>query len=453
MQKPNQFKHKFISSIFWNSLDSIIAQVLITAHHVMLKAFTGAEFHGIFASYSSIIYTFIPLFNLGFDYSLSAHLKDFIQTRKSFISLLLFQFLPQLFLTGLIAHLISQPFFYNLFFTTSVTPEIAFWLKSTFLLEYARKSLRSFLQLMFYTHITALVEIFGTLFYMATFWALAWLLHINPTMLLAFQLLALSAIIQIITLLVSSIKVFWTFSSEAEKTSSNLYSAHKGITQTRIGIWANHITSQINYSNFMIPFSNSCFGPTQASLLSILLNSARCIKLFFQKGLGISSLALIAHPFDQQSTPKDVKYSYPLYYLYNLSLPLLIFFLINSSKLSYLIGDNQVVWHLTSIACFLSIIEGAISVYEKFYIAEKKIYLFSIINSAGSAILFATAYYFLIFNNLSQFFLFFFLIRVIALTLIIYLSHYIFKLSPTPFINAYILAAATLFSVIFYLLF
>lgn len=448
MQKSNHYK--FMHSMFWNSLDSVMAQGLVTAHHILLQVFAGPEFHGLFASYTSLIYTFIPFFNLGFDYALSAYLKDFTQTKKSFISLLLFQFLPQLLFTMLVVHLISKPFFYNIFFTSTITPEIAFWLKSAFIIEYIRKSLRSFLQLMLHTRTTALVEIIGTFSYMAMFWILAWLFNIQPTLVLSFKLLATFALIQTAILLTRTIKIYSSFDS-TDKTN-NIFSAHQGISKSRVTIWANHLTSQINYSNFMVPFSNACFGPAQASVLAILMNCARCIKLFFQKGLGTSSLAIISQ-HSEQNTAKDSKYAYPIHYLYNLSVPLLIFFLVNSSKLSHLFTDNQTVWYLASIACLLSIVEGAISVYEKFYIVEKKVHLYFILNSMGSILLFIAAYYFSVFNSLAHFFLFFFLIRSIALISIITLSHHLFKLSHTPSFNTYILATATLFSFLFFLLF
>jgi len=440
--------------MIWNSLDSVVAQALVTVHHIMLKAFAGPELHGMFASYVSIIYTFIPFFNLGFDYSLSPYLKDFIQTKKNFLSLVLFQFLPQLAFTCLAAHLISQPFFYNAFFTSTITAKISFWLKWIFIVEYIRKSARSFLQLMLYTEATAIVEILGTFLYMATFWILAWMLNWQLSLLMAFKLLALSSSLQTVILCIRSIKIFLSLDpNSTHLTNTNLTSAHQGMTQTRMGIWANHLVSQINYSNFVVPFSSACFGPAQASALAILMNSARCVKLFFQKGLGVSSLALLSQPNSHENTSKDTMYSYPMYYLYNLSVPLLIFFFLNSSKLSYLFSDKQIVWHLVSLACFLSVIEGAISVYEKFYIAEKRMYLFSVLNSIASIILFVLAYKFLIFTSLTQFFLFFFIIRTAVLIVIITLSHYFLKFSPIPSFNYYILSAATLFSVLFYLLF
>lgn len=451
MQKNNHYRFKFLNSMLWNSLDSVIAQVLVTAHHIILKSFAGPEFHGIFASYISIVYTLIPFFNFGFDYSLSAHLKDFIKTKNNLLSLLVFQFLPQFAFTCLAAHLISQPFIYSTFFTSAITPEISFWLKCVFIIEYIRKSTRSFLQLMLHTKVTAIVEILGTFLYMSTFWIVSWALNIQPTLLIAFKLLAISALIQTLILFISSFSIFSSLTGDASLINSDLKDAHLGMIKARFGIWTNHIFSQINYSNFVVPLSSACFGPAQASILAILMNSARCVKLFFQKSLGVSSLALLSQT-KQDTISKDAIYSYPVYYLYNLSAPLLIFFLINSAKLSSLLSDNQIVWHLVSLACFLSVIEGAISVYEKFYISEKRIFLFSFLNSAASIVLFILAYHFLIFTNLTQFFLFFFLIRTLVLLLVIALSHYFLKFSPIPSLNGYILSAAALFSALFYLL-
>lgn len=434
--------------MLWNSIDSVLAQAFITIHHILLQTFAGAEFHGIFASAISIIYTFIPIFNLGFDYSLSIYLKKFTQTKKNFISILTIQFLPQLFLICLIAHLLSH-YFPN----SQISPEAISWLKYIFIIEYIRKSSRSFLQLMLDSKITASVEILGTLFYMFLFWLLVLLFQVKLTIILGLKLLALSVILQAFILLIRIFHIFSKLDSKIDDTNTHLITMHQDIAKTRIGIWLNHIASQVNYSNFVIPFSNACFGSAQASLLSVLMNSARCVTLFFQKGLGISSLALLSQANNNQNTSKNSKHSDPIYYLYNLSAPLIIFFLLNASKLSYLFSNNTIVWHLASLACFLSIIEGALSVYEKFYITEKKIYLFSITNSLGSIILFGLTYKFLIFNSLIQFFLCFFLVRVTSLLAIILTSHHLLKIPSIPYLNSYMLATATFFSILFYLLF
>jgi len=377
-----------------------------------------------------------------------------MKSKNNFASLILFQFLPQLIFTCLAIHLISQPFVYNALFSSTITIEISFWLKCIFIIEYIRKSVRSFLQLMLYTQATAVVEIMGTFLYMAIFWISAWSLNWHLSLTLAFKLLALSSLLQTGALIISALGIYLSLEHNSiPTTNANLTSTHQAMTKTRMGIWANHLVGQINYSNFVVPFSSACFGSAEASILAILMNSARCVKLFFQKGLGVSSLALLSQTNDQNDTSKGVMYSYPMYCLYNLAAPLLIFFSINSSKLAYLLADTQIVWHLVSLACFLSVIEGAISVYEKFYIAEKRSYLFAALNSIASIALFVLAYQFLIFNSLTQFFLFFFLIRTAVLILIITLSHYFLKFSPIPSFNYYILSATTLFSVLFYLLF
>ena len=160
------FLKDFKQSLFWNLFDSVGTQGLLILYHILFRALYGTTLHGKVGCSLSIFYLGIIILNLGLDYSLTAFLEYFTQSKRYFRTFLTALILPQLLFL-----IICMYALYALFplaqrvipalstFGNTVSPTLLVLMCCTFISESLKKTAKTFLQLTFYTPLTALSKL------------------------------------------------------------------------------------------------------------------------------------------------------------------------------------------------------------------------------------------------------------------------------------------------------
>ena len=376
------FLRYFKQSLFWNLFDSVGTQGLLILYHILFRLFYGSELHGKVGCTLSVFYLCIIIFNVGLDFSFAPFFAYFTKNTRTFRQFILYLLLPQLlFLTGIVS--IFYTYFDHLkhfvpFFKTfgPVGSVLLASIGLTFLTESIKKTIKTFLQLAFYTRLTSLVEVLGMLVYMSIIF-MSTFIGTSITLDYTWQVLGCISCIQLIAL---SLGAFVFYNSLPKASSGEWQHLPARITKTRVFAWSNQCIQQLFSGNFLVPICAIQFGLEQASLMKVLTSISYWITLIGNKVIGITGNALLAHVKNRSLDTQRKAFEYISYLLTQSLYFLLIFLVINGKKIALLQSapSGKISWSLLYFLLILSFLECFFVIYEKWYIFEEKasIYFF-----------------------------------------------------------------------------
>ena len=314
-----------------------------------------------------------------------------------------------------------------------------------FVSESIRRTCKYFLQLMFYTRLTAFTDLIGMATNLSLLVAAAFSGYLSITY--CWAVITGISLIQLFVFILAFARIYKTLPSDAITQRVDLPRMYK----TRLSVWALHCLNQLFSGNFLVPVCAQRFGIEQASLLKVLTSISYWITLITQKVFGISSNALLAHLKSHSAETQRNAFSYLSFYFNQALYALLIFLSINGKKLALMqvTSGAFVTWSLLYLLLILSFFESFFVLYEKWYIFEEQAHYYLLMNAISFGLLYA-----LLPQILSpvSILLTVIILRSITLLAITIVSFYRWNIWPSYAPDVRTVAGALILSVLFYTL-
>jgi hypothetical protein len=372
---------KFLSAIKWNSIEVITYNVIFLIHQIALYQTLGYSLFGTIGSFFSVIYLAIGICNFGFDTSL-AHSIGYIQLDKraarKFLVLCAIPHL-MLYVTAPLAIYALLYYYNSLSYIFSKIP-----MQSTqfitlgilmYLSEGLKKSLKCFLDLAFKNKPIAILEITNITLYIGVIW-FSYYCGLPLTMHLLIIPLVIISISNTAALLYCLITWYHYLPDVSQEQlplpSFTLWSYHRFFN------WANYLLHTFFSGNFLVPLFAFKFGLYYAGLFKIINYSSHCITSIVHHIFGSPALAYFSHSNTLTLEAKREFFNWINKRMYYLLYAIIIFFLVNHSKLASLSLLDAAHARAFYLFFIINISESFFIIYEKFYISEKSTdYLFA----------------------------------------------------------------------------
>ncbi len=440
------FTHLYKKGLLWNFIDSGGSQGLLIIYHLFFRNFAGAELHGALGCTLSLFYLAIVVVNFGLDSTLAPFLETFTQNKQSFQSFIVSILIPQLLLVSISGGLV----YYAFPLLTHYLPLLhtftgALHLVSLgFVSESIRRTCKYFLQLMFYTRLTAFTDLIGMAVNLSLMVLAAFSGYLSLPLCWAF--ITGISLIQLFIFILGLAHIYRKLPSGRTQRVDL-----PRMNKTRISVWLLQCLNQLFSGNFLVPVCAQRFGIEQASLLKVLTSISYWITLIGQKVFGISSNALLAHLKSHSPDTQRNAFSYLSFYFNQALYALLIFLSINGKKLVLMQVTTGafVTWSLLYFMLILSFFESFFILYEKWYIFEEQAHYYLLMNALSFGLLYAVIPHIL---SPASILLTVIALRSITLLAITIVSFYRWNIWPSFAPDMRTVLIATGVSVLFYLL-
>ncbi|MDR3645926.1 MAG: hypothetical protein P4L22_00110 [Candidatus Babeliales bacterium] len=379
----------FNRSIKWNTIEAVVYQAVLTAHHIFLFSAVDKLNYALIGTVFSLLYLTIVFLNLGLDKSLATFFVDYTKTKANFKKYFLSQLFLQVILlvfVGLIGVMFKDSI--SCLFSSNFkcpTLESSIWIIIALLLlsESLKKTFRTFAQLAFLNKQTTSIEICAIILYFATVWGY-YLITAKISLLTILVPFVLESLISNIFLLIITYNYYKTIS----QTELAPKIAIASIVSNRFFVYINQISHMFFSGNFIIPFLASIYSLEHISTLKLTNNIAVFITVLMERIFGITSAALLTHVKFLQISDRRQALNISTSKLYNILYAIIIFLIINFKFLSsYKIAISDMNWMPIYLFLALLIFENFFITYEQYLIVEGKSYYLMFINSI-SALLF-----------------------------------------------------------------
>ncbi len=361
----------FNYSAAWNALEALIYQSLFLLHYGFLFYAIGATDYGVFSTGISILYAWVMIGNLGFDYTLAPFFVYIKADRSSFIRYFYRQWVAQIILmsmNSLLFYLFFSRIMPEQFIHNGMLPILM-----TILLfsESIKKSLRILLNLALYNKATACIEIATISTYMIIVW----------TYYYRYQHVSLDLLI--IPLLITSVLsgvalhacVHWWYTQLPTDHQSLTEDGLTGrIIKNRFYTTFYSITQQIFSSNVLIPAIAYKSGMNTAGVFNMLSTIVYSITHVFYKISASSSSAAFAWAKKQTLAFKQEMFSLVWNELSKVASMATILLIVNQMHIatsSFNSFSKETILQGYAYIGIL-IIEFFAVTYEKFYFTEEK---------------------------------------------------------------------------------
>ncbi len=447
----------FKRSLFWNLYDSVGTQGLLILYHILFRNFFGAQLHGRVGCTLSVFYLSLIVLNFGLDYSLAPFLEYFTQNKRSFTRFISWVIVPQLIILSL-----SATLFYLFFpqlqsllpilktFGPSVSTTFLLSICITFVLESLKKTAKYFLQLTFYTALTACVEVTGMALYIGSIMLMPFLGY-PMTLEYTWQALCVISALQLLSLGTGVFRFYLKLKNESLKNEKEWEDLPGRIAKTRLFAWSNQCINQLFSGNFLVPICALHFGLEQASLMKVITSISYWITYLANKVFGITGNALLAHVKSRSLETQQKAFEYISFLLTQALYFLVIFLTINGKKIALLqvSAEASIQWPLLYFMLLISFFESLFIIYEKWYILEENASTFFLFNLVSFGALYALYPYS---RSITALLTLIIALRLLTFFILTLFSFYKWRIWPVlaPDIRALLLAAAL--SAIFYAL-
>ncbi len=451
------FLEQFKQGLFWNLFDSVGSQGLLIIYHLLFRHFFGIPLHGVMGCLLSLLYLLIIIFNGGLDFSLAPFLETITRNRRTMRSALYTVFIPQCLFIGTVGtglYLLYPYAAQTLPLVKTLSPHLtplAIGLFAlTFMTESVRKTLKYFLQLSFYTRMTALVEVGGITTYIMLI-STYFVAHRANIVEESWKLLCIVSCLQLFILAAGCVMLYYSLENEPPEDSPSTLPITR-MLRSRIFIWANQCMNQLFSGNFLVPICALYFGIEQASFMKVITSISSWITLIAHKVFGITSNALLAHLKFRSLETQRIAFSY-LTALLNRALSfLLIFLIINGKKIALLQITPQATinWSLLYFLLIISSFESLFILYEKWYIIEEKAHYYFLFNGICIGLIYSLINYL---RSPIAMLLLIITLRIATFIFLTLFSFYWWHIWPSFKLPLKTIALSLLISGIFYLLF
>lgn len=284
----------FSRLILYTSIESIVYQVLLCTHQIMLFQVADSTLYGQAGALFSAIFLLALYFNVGLDASLAALFKQTTQNKANFIQL----FWKQFFLTIRLAPIacIGIYFFFPEY-TQNNCLGIIFICSLLIIIESAKKTLRTMLHLALLQKSVAFVEIATLFLYIVGVWTWRYCAGTLDLFIIFTPMIVTSLLTLIVYFRLAYI--FYTELSDATVSAISW----KPIRDMRIKNWIYQILHSLFSSNFLVLSVAKLYGFELAALLKVMSFCVHSINYILQHIFRILSCTLFAHAIN--ATPEE----------------------------------------------------------------------------------------------------------------------------------------------------
>jgi len=429
---------QFWYSVRWNSLESIAYYTLFAAHQLMLRIVTSTPLYGTIGVIFALIYLVITLANFGLDLSIGPFFNLLSVNKKQFRQYLIRQLMIQCIIYGVTAIIIFFIFFFAFLPIKQMSLlalPISFILSFLIITEGIKKSLRVILQLAFFSHITALVELFYIISYIILFWSTYMLRQTVSLYMVFIPMLTLSCIST--AFLVIAAYRFYSSLPElsvqeplvSDVSVPQLSLSWKQIVKNRAINYGYQLTKIVFTSNFLIPFFAFHCGLSMAALLELVTAFNQFITIIIQKIFGITGQALLSQAKNLNLNEKRKVFELVSNRLYSLLCLVILIAFIAYRPLLALNLPYQTEGSSIAVLFFLLLFcENFIILYEKWFIIEEKTFILILLNSFSFLFFYSVPRVFN-FSSIGTLLVLLITLRLFSYLLLVFVSSYRWKLT------------------------
>lgn len=364
---------KFLSGIKWNTLEACLYQGILWGFHVILFSKFDRNFYGTVGILFSLLYIGVTLCTLGLDSALSPFIRHYTQSKRSFFSLLGRQFLPNILIySGLLAlvSLYDMNHFFSLFGIPTLDSLFIFLFIMLLIVECVKKTIKTFLGLLFYNQQLATLEITYIILYVTTVAGLYYA-HIAMTLYTIFVPVLIYS--TIITGFLGALlyDCYCQFPDHAYAIEADL---EKRIIRSRIFGYINQLGHIPFSGNMLVPLFAAHLGVSQAAIAKIISTSLQSISSITNKVIGQTSEAALAHAHAYATEEKNSIFALANRYAYSIIFYTLTILCIFNYKTIVAHGFTANLHTNTMLTAFtiLLLVEPLFMTYEKKYLVEEK---------------------------------------------------------------------------------
>jgi hypothetical protein len=364
---------KFLSGIKWNTIEACLYQGILWGYHVTLFSSLDRAFYGTIGTLFSLLYIGVTLCTLGLDSALSPFIRYYTHNKTSFRILLGFQCIPNIITYGSLLLFASCYDLNNMFSFFKMPPiDQSFILLLVLLLiiESIKKTVKTFLGLLFYNQRIATLEITYIILYVST---VAGLHYAHVPMSLAIIFVPMLIYSTIITGVLIGL-LYTHYRQLPDSEYENEPALIGRITQSRIFGYINQLGHLIFSGNMFVTVFAAQLGVSYAAVAKIMSTSMQTISSITHRIIGQASEAALAHAHAYADNEKQSLFALSNTYAQSVILYLfaLLFALNYKAVAVHVMNSSLHANVLLVVFSILLLIEPFFMTYEKKYLIEEK---------------------------------------------------------------------------------
>lgn len=364
---------QFLLGIRWNTIEACLYHAILWGYHLALFGTSDRLFYGTIGILFSLMYASVTLCTLGLDSALSPFIRQYTQSKTAFRRLLGMQCIPNLLIYGILLMLCllcDLTVVLNRCGMPSLDQTLIIMLVALTIIESIKKTVKTFLGLLFYNRTLATLEVAYIAAYTATIVGLHYM-GIALTLYTVFIPMFTYSLCITVLLLHTLYTQYCTLSDDSSSIDTNLTNR---IIYSRFYGYINQLGHLLFSGNIFVLLFAAHWGVSYAAVAKIVSTSITTLTNLVNKIIGQPSEAVLAHAHAYASGEKDILFSRANRYVYSALLYLCIALCVCNYNTLYSHAFLATVHtHLTMIGLSaLLIIEPLFVTYEKRYLIEEK---------------------------------------------------------------------------------
>lgn len=285
---------QFLAGIKWNTIEACLYQAILWGYHFMLFSTFDRSFYGTVGIIFSLLFMGVTFFTLGLDSAMSPFIRYYTESKHAFRTLAKEQCIPNLIMYGallLLAFFYDLNCLFSLFGIPRLDQAFIIVLVALLILESIKRTIKTFLGLLFYNQKLATLEIVYILLYVMTIAGLHYV-GIAITFYTLFIPMALYSAF-VITLL--SIWLYNRYTNLPDFTHAIDPTLSKRMLYSRLFGYINQIGHLLFSGNMLVAVFAAQTNIQYAALAKIISTSIQTISSVIQRVIGQTSEAALAH--------------------------------------------------------------------------------------------------------------------------------------------------------------
>src|SRR4030095_5539341 len=393
----NNIVQQYTRSIAWSAIEAIVFQTILCVHQAALFVITSSWLYGLTGTVFGLIFFTAKLLDLGLGKSLITFYHEFSSNKRSFVLFFTQQLLPNaifcclLFLFVWITYIFFNHHFHTKMPIDSFLLTIACGLALT---ESIKVILKRLLQLSYHFRSVALYEIGFIVSYQIALWSYYFYTGLlNEYVIIGFCFLM--SLCEVIGLSIAAYRQY-TLLSSLSANNNIMFPQHTAlhIFKSRLFIYGHSISKQLCSGNILIPLCAYAYGLEYAALLKLASYVTHSITAIMEKIIDPSSSLLFVYTKNDSLENKQQFFLLALHSSWHILLCVLIFILINSTKIFTLSHASFIITPYIIMYFLIHYCENFFIAIEKFYIAHdysRFLMIGAILNSSVALLIFINA--------------------------------------------------------------
>jgi hypothetical protein len=295
---------QFLTSIKWNTLEACLYQGILWGYHVMLFSSLDRSFYGMIGILFSLLFIGVTLCTLGLDSALSPFIRHYTESKASFRFLMKQQCIPNILLYGgllLITSFYDLNILFSLFGIPRLDQAFIIVLVLLLILESIKKTIKTFLGLLFYNQQLATLEIIYILLYVSTIIGL----HYGGTPITLYMLFMPMALYCALAIGILAVWLRNHYQQLPDITYMHDEMLTNRMVQSRFFGYINQLGHLIFSGNMLVAVFAAQTNIAYAAVAKILSTSIQTISNVIHRVIGQPSEAILAHAHAYASSEKQ----------------------------------------------------------------------------------------------------------------------------------------------------